>query len=65
VAVIFESEVYMNTDVMFSSQSNEWSTPPEFFKELNEEFHFTLDPCSTDENHKCSKYFTEKENGLL
>lgn len=39
--------------------------PPEFFEELNEEFHFTLDPCSTDENHKCSKYFTEKENGLL
>lgn len=49
---------------MMASNSNEWATPQDFFDELNNEFHFTLDPCSTHENHKCSKYFTQKEDGL-
>lgn len=49
---------------LMSSNSIEWATPIEFFYELNKEFHFTLDPCSTDENHKCKKYFTIKEDGL-
>ena len=49
---------------LLSSKSNEWETPIEFFKELDEEFHFTLDPCSTHENAKCEKHFTIEENGL-
>ncbi|XHB95910.1 DNA N-6-adenine-methyltransferase [Lactococcus garvieae] len=36
-----------------------------FFNKLNDEFHFTLDPCSTHENAKCYKHFTIEENGLL
>ena len=55
----------MNTDLMFSSNSNEWATPQDFYEKLNEEFNFTLDPAADDNNHKCKKYFTEKENGLL
>ena len=51
--------------VHFMSNSNEWATPQEFFERLNNEFNFNLDPCSDGRNHKCSKYFTEKENGLL
>ena len=54
----------MNTDLMFSSASNEWQTPTKLFKLLNEEFHFTLDPASTDENHLCEKYYTQKTDGL-
>lgn len=34
------------------------------FDELNDEFNFTLDPCATDENAKCSKYFTIEDDGL-
>lgn len=49
---------------LLSSKSNEWETPLDFFKELDREFHFTLDPCSTDENAKCQKHFTIKEDGL-
>lgn len=49
---------------MVSSKSNEWSTPQEFFNELNEEFFFTLDPCSTNENKKCSTNYTIAEDGL-
>lgn len=49
---------------MVSSNTNEWATPQLFFDKLNEEFNFTLDPCSTHQNHKCSKYFTLEEDGL-
>ena len=50
---------------MFSSKTDLWSTPNDFFDKLNDEFHFTLDPCSTHENAKCYRHFTEEENGLL
>lgn len=51
--------------VMFSSASDEWATPQDFFDKLNEEFGFTLDPCANAENHKCDKYFTKEQNGLV
>lgn len=53
----------MNTEVMFSSKTDSWATPINFFRELDEEFHFNLDPCA-DEFHKCDRYFTVKEDGL-
>ena len=51
--------------ILFSSASEEWGTPKDLFEELNEEFHFVLDVCASSENHKCEKYFTKKENGLI
>lgn len=51
-------------NVHFSSQTNEWSTPQDFFDTLNKEFKFNLDPCANKDNAKCSTFFTEKENGL-
>lgn len=47
-----------------SSKTDEWATPKSFFEELNKEFEFGLDPCATNENHKCDKYFTKEQNGL-
>lgn len=52
-------------DVLFSSKETEWETPQDFFDALDAEFHFTLDPCASVTNHKCDKYFTKDENGLL
>ncbi len=49
---------------IFSSATDEWTTPQEFFDELNEEFHFTLDPAANEENHKCETFFTKEQNGL-
>lgn len=43
----------------------EYETPKEFFNELDKEFRFTLDPCSTHANAKCAKHYTKEENGLL
>ena len=51
-------------EVHYSSKSNEWATPQNLFDELNDEFNFTLDPCATDKNAKCSKYFTIEDDGL-
>ena len=50
---------------LMSSNSVEWATPINVFNELNKEFNFTLDPCSTHENAKCKKHFTIGENGLI
>lgn len=52
------------SEALFSSRTEEWGTPQELFNELNEEFHFTLDPCSTDENAKCEKHYTKEQDGL-
>lgn len=52
-------------DAFCSSKSSEWETPQPIFDKLDAEFHFTLDPCSTEKNHKCPKYFTKKDNGLV
>jgi site-specific DNA-methyltransferase (adenine-specific) len=48
----------------YNGNGREWETPPDLFAELDTEFHFTLDPCATARNAKCSRYFTENENGL-
>lgn len=54
----------MRNDVLFSSDSAEWSTPQDFFDTLNQKWNFTLDPCATHENHKCSLYYTKMDDGL-
>jgi len=50
---------------MKSKKTDERATPDNLFKPLDEEFHFTLDPCSTHENAKCERHYTREENGLL
>lgn len=54
----------MNTEVMFSSKTDQWATPQSFFDMLNEEFHFTLDAAADETNHKCERYFTKEQDGL-
>lgn len=54
----------MNTEVMFSSKTDMWSTPQDLFDELNTEFHFETDVCAIPENAKCEKYYTPDINGL-
>jgi phage N-6-adenine-methyltransferase len=49
---------------MFSSKSDMWSTPQDFFDKLNDEFRFTLDVCATKENAKCPSFFTAEEDAL-
>jgi site-specific DNA-methyltransferase (adenine-specific) len=50
--------------VHFSQKTPEWPTPQWLFDALDREFGFTLDPCSTHSNAKCSKHYTLEDNGL-
>jgi len=52
------------TAALFTSATDEWGTPQEFFDVLDAEFHFTLDPCATPSSAKCDRYFTKKVDGL-
>jgi phage N-6-adenine-methyltransferase len=52
-------------EVMGSSRSDDWPTDPTFFAQLEQRFGgFDLDPCSSSANAKCSRYFTEDDDGL-
>ncbi len=55
----------MKTDVHFSSKTDDWATPQDFFDELDKEFGFVLDVCASKENAKCTFYFTRDRNGLI
>lgn len=54
----------MNTEAMFSSKTDLWATPKDFFDQLDAEFNFTLDACALPENAKCKAYYTPEQDGL-
>ena len=54
----------MKTELFFSCKTDQWETPQDFFDRLDSEFHFTLDPCADETNHKCERYFTKDQDGL-
>lgn len=54
----------MINQALFTSKTDLRATPQDFYDKLNEEFGFTLDPCATEENHKCEKYYTKKDDWL-
>lgn len=49
---------------LLSSKNMGWCTPADFFSELDQEFHFNLDPVATDKSAKCARYFTPADDGL-
>lgn len=50
--------------VHFSSATDLWATPQDFFDQMNAKFGFTLDVCALPENAKCPRYFTPEDDGL-
>lgn len=51
-------------NVHFSSKTNEWSTPQDFFDVLDKEFHFTVDVAADSGNAKLQRYFNKADDGL-
>lgn len=54
----------MNNDLMFSSKTDMWATPQDFYDRLHSVFRFDMDVCAQPENAKCENYFTPEMNGL-
>lgn len=50
--------------VHFSSATDLWATPQDFFDRLDAEFGFTLDACALQENAKCARFYSPLEDGL-
>lgn len=55
----------MTDKVMFSSNSDEYETPPWLFEKLDKAFDFSLDAAASPENYKCNIYYTENFSGLI
>lgn len=49
---------------LFTSNTDMWATPQDFFDKLNDEFNFQLDVCAIEDNAKCNNFFSPEDNGL-
>lgn len=49
---------------MFTSATDEWGTPSDFFDMLDAEFGFTLDVCARAENAKVKRFYSRDDDGL-
>lgn len=52
------------TAVMFGQATDQWSTPPAFFAELDAEFDFAVDAAADATNAKCRVWFGERIDAL-
>lgn len=51
-------------NVHFSSATDDWPTPTEYFARLAQLFNFVLDPCASAGNAKTANYYTCEQDGL-
>jgi phage N-6-adenine-methyltransferase len=51
-------------EVHYSSKTDLWATPQDFFDKYDAIYNFDLDVCAIKENAKCGKYFTPEQDGL-
>ncbi len=58
------SNFYTAGAAAMTSNKDDWETPQKLFDQLNEEFHFTLDAASSDQNAKCEHHYTASNSGL-
>lgn len=54
----------MNHDLMFSSKSDEWSTPQDMYDQLHAEFDFEIDLAATSQNTKCKSFYNLETDAL-
>lgn len=59
-----DTETGMNA-VHYSTNTDEWETPPEIFTPLDAEFDFDVDVCATAQNTKCQIFLGELIDGLM
>ena len=49
---------------MFSSATDEWSTPQDFFERYNSLYAFEVDVCANSNNAKCDSFYDKSKDGL-
>ena len=49
---------------LFTSKSDEWTTPLELFEKLNRRFLFDLDAAADNWNHLLDEWYTKEDSGL-
>lgn len=49
---------------LFTSTTDLWETPQDFFDVLHSEFNFETDVCALPENAKCETFFSPDDDGL-
>jgi site-specific DNA-methyltransferase (adenine-specific) len=54
----------VNSDLMFSSATDQWPTPQAFFDLWAARFAFDTDVCADADNAKCSRFFSVEDDGL-
>lgn len=59
-----DTDVKKLSSIHFSSKSQTWNTPKDFFDKLDAEWKFDLDVACLPESALCSKYFTPDDDGL-
>ena len=52
-------------NVHFTSKSQTWNTPKDFYDLLNSVWGFTLDVACLEDSALCTKYFTPDDDGLV
>ena len=62
--LFMKTEQAIINESLFTSRTDEWGTPKNFFDRLHKEFNFTLDPCASGHNAKCEVYYTIEDDGL-
>lgn len=54
----------MNKGAMFSSETDQWETPQDFFNKLDDVFRFDIDVCADSKNAKTELFYTKTDDGL-
>jgi len=49
---------------MPEAQSDSWGTPLDLFRQLDDEFHFTLDTAASQQNTLCERFYTKEQDAL-
>lgn len=50
--------------VAVESAGDQWATPPDLFRLLDQRFHFQLDVCASAGNAKCERFYSLEDDGL-
>lgn len=52
-------------NVHFSSETDLWSTPQDFFDKYDAIYQFKTDVCANAENAKCAEFYDKEKDGLV